>query len=64
MDGFVLSDYGQGTLTRRIAEAVMRLAEGRYVGLDSRHRLLDYPGISAATRVARADASGVAYCSW
>jgi D-glycero-beta-D-manno-heptose-7-phosphate kinase len=49
MDGFVLSDYGQGTLTRRIAEAVMRLAEDRYVGLDSRHRLLDYPGVSAAT---------------
>jgi rfaE bifunctional protein kinase chain/domain len=49
MDGFVLSDYGQGTLTRRIAEDVMRLAEGRYVGLDSRHRLLDYPGVSAAT---------------
>jgi rfaE bifunctional protein kinase chain/domain len=49
MDGFVLSDYGQGTLTRRIAEAVVRLAEGRYVGLDSRHRLLDYAGVSAAT---------------
>ena len=49
MDGFVLSDYGQGTLTRRIAEAVLRLAEGRYVGLDSRHRLLEYAGVSAAT---------------
>ena len=49
MDGFVLSDYGQGTLTRRITEAVMCLAEDRYVGLDSRHRLLDYPGVSAAT---------------
>src|ERR671917_2865275 len=49
MDGFVLSDYGQGTLTRRIAEAVMRLAEGRYVGLDSRHRLPEYAGVSAAT---------------
>ena len=49
MDGFVLSDYGQGTLTQRIAEAVVRLAEGRYVGLDSRHRLLDYAGVSAAT---------------
>jgi D-glycero-beta-D-manno-heptose-7-phosphate kinase len=64
MDGFVLSDYGQGTLTRRIAEAVMRLAEGRYVGLDSRHRLLDYPGISAATpnleEAAEASGLGVA----
>ena len=49
VDGFVLSDYGQGTLTRRITEAVTRLAEGRYVGLDSRHRLLDYAGVSAAT---------------
>jgi rfaE bifunctional protein kinase chain/domain len=49
MDGFVLSDYGQGTLTRRIAETVVRLAEGCYVGLDSRHRLLKYAGVSAAT---------------
>ncbi len=48
-DGFVLSDYGQGTITQAVAGAVMRLAEGRYVGLDSRHRLLDYPGVSAAT---------------
>ncbi len=64
MDGFVLSDYGQGTLTRRIAEAVMRLAEGRYVGLDSRHRLLDYEGVSAATpnleEAAEASGLGVA----
>ena len=49
MDGFVLSDYGQGTLTRNVAGTVVRLAEDRYVGLDSRHRLLGYPGISAAT---------------
>jgi rfaE bifunctional protein kinase chain/domain len=49
VDGFVLSDYGQGTVTRAIAGTIMRLAEGRYVGLDSRHRLLDYPGITAAT---------------
>jgi rfaE bifunctional protein kinase chain/domain len=48
-DGFVLSDYGQGALTRPVAGAVMRIAEGRYVGLDSRHRLLDYPGVTAAT---------------
>ena len=49
VDGFVLSDYGQGTLTRTVAGTVMRLAQGRYVGLDSRHRLLDYRGVSAAT---------------
>ncbi len=49
VDGFVLSDYGQGTITRTVAETVMRLAESRYVGLDSRHRLLDYKGVSAAT---------------
>jgi D-glycero-beta-D-manno-heptose-7-phosphate kinase len=48
-DGFVLSDYGQGTVTQAVAGAVIRLAEGRYVGLDSRHRLLDYPGVTAAT---------------
>ncbi len=49
VDGFVLSDYGQGTLTQVVAGAVMRSAEGRYVGLDSRHRLLSYPGVTAAT---------------
>ena len=49
VDGFVLSDYGHGTLTARVAEAVLRLAGERYVGLDSRHRLLDYPGVTAAT---------------
>ncbi len=49
VDGFVLSDYGQGTLTQKVARAVMSTAESRYVGLDSRHRLLDYPGVTAAT---------------
>jgi rfaE bifunctional protein kinase chain/domain len=49
VDGFVLSDYGQGTISSRVAGSVMRLAQGRYVGLDSRHRLLDYPGVTAAT---------------
>jgi rfaE bifunctional protein kinase chain/domain len=49
VDGFVLSDYGQGTVTRAVAGTVMRLAEGRYLGLDSRHRLLAYPGVTAAT---------------
>jgi rfaE bifunctional protein kinase chain/domain len=49
VDGFILSDYGQGTVTQAVAGAVMRLSEGRYVGLDSRHRLLDYPGVTAAT---------------
>jgi rfaE bifunctional protein kinase chain/domain len=65
ISGFVLSDYGQGTLTRRIAESIMRLADGRYVGLDSRHRLLDYPGVSAATpnleEAAEASGLGVQY---
>ncbi|MDP8953251.1 MAG: bifunctional ADP-heptose synthase [Actinomycetota bacterium] len=49
VDGFVLSDYGQGTVTQAVAGAVIRLAEGRYVGLDSRHRLLSFPGVTAAT---------------
>jgi D-glycero-beta-D-manno-heptose-7-phosphate kinase len=49
VDGFVLSDYGQGAVTKTVAGEVMRIAEGRYVGLDSRHRLLDYPGVTAAT---------------
>ena len=49
VDGFVLSDYGQGALTRTVATATMRLAGERHTGLDSRHRLLDYPGVTAAT---------------
>ena len=49
VDGFVLSDYGQGTVTQTVARVVMHLKEDRYVGLDSRHRLLDYPGVTAAT---------------
>ena len=49
VDGFVLSDYDHGAVTQRVAETVMRLAGDRYVGLDSRHRLLDYPGVAAAT---------------
>lgn len=49
MDGFVLSDYGHGTLTSDVARAITGLADGRYVGLDSRHRLLDFPGVTAAT---------------
>jgi len=49
VDGFVLSDYGHGAVTSSVARTVMRLSEGRYVGLDSRHRLLDYPGVTAAT---------------
>ena len=49
VDGFVLSDYGHGAVTPRVAGAVRRLSEGRYVGLDSRHRVLSYPGVTAAT---------------
>ena len=49
VDGFVLSDYGHGTLTPVVARAATDLADGRYVGLDSRHRLLDFPGVTAAT---------------
>ncbi len=49
VDGFVLSDYGHGAVTPRVAGMVMRLSEDRYVGLDSRHRVLSYPGVTAAT---------------
>ena len=49
VDGFVLSDYGQGTLTQKVARAVMSGSDGRYIGLDSRHRLLNFPGVTAAT---------------
>jgi bifunctional ADP-heptose synthase (sugar kinase/adenylyltransferase) len=46
-DGFVLSDYGADTITPRVAEAVMP-SDGHYVGLSSRHRLLRFPGVTAA----------------
>src|ERR687893_470735 len=49
VDGFVLSDYGHGAVTPRVAGVVRRLSEERYVGLDSRHRVLSYPGVTAAT---------------
>src|SRR3990170_1965194 len=49
VDGFVLSDYGHGAVTPRVSGTVMRLSEDRYVGLDSRHRVLSYPGVTAAT---------------
>ena len=49
VDGFVLSDYGHGTLTPSVTRAVTGLSDGRYTGLDSRHRLLDFPGVTAAT---------------
>ena len=49
VDGFVLSDYGHGTLTPSVTRTVTDLADGRYVGLDSRHRLLDFAGVTAAT---------------
>ena len=60
-DGFVLSDYGHGTLTPDVTRAVTVVANGRYVGLDSRHRLLDFPGITAATPDLEetAEASGI-----
>lgn len=48
-DGFVMSDYGHGTLTADVIRAVLSSATGRYVGLDSRYRLLDFEGITAAT---------------
>ena len=49
VDGFILSDYGHGTLTPSVIRAVTGLSDGRYVGLDSRHRLLEFPGVTAAT---------------
>ena len=48
-DGFILSDYGGNVVTLPLASTLVRLAAGRYVGLDSRHRLLNFPGVTAAT---------------
>lgn len=50
-DAVLLSDYGYGAVSPRLFEQVRAkgLPEGTPVTLDSRYRMLDYPGISSAT---------------
>jgi len=50
VDAVVLSDYGYGTITGRLLEAVRRLAErGAVVSADSRYDLLRFGDVTAAT---------------
>jgi rfaE bifunctional protein kinase chain/domain len=48
-DALVLSDYGYGTATPAILEQVRGVARNIPVLLDSRYRLLQYRGVTAAT---------------
>ncbi|MDI3280063.1 MAG: PfkB family carbohydrate kinase [Bacillota bacterium] len=50
-EGVIVSDYGCGTVTPRLREAVLEAAAraGIFVGVDSRYSLLAFGGASAAT---------------
>lgn len=48
-DAVLVSDYGNGTVTRPAFEMVLGDAAGRPVAVDSRYALLDYPGATIAT---------------
>lgn len=48
-DGLLLSDYGYGAATPEIFEQVRRQATDLPVLLDSRYRMLDFCGVTAAT---------------
>ena len=51
IDGVLASDYGFGLLTREVVAAAVALARARKVPitLDTRHRLLDFRGVTAVT---------------
>jgi rfaE bifunctional protein kinase chain/domain len=48
-DALLLSDYGYGAATPEIFEQVRRQAQDLPVLLDSRYRMMDYCGVTAAT---------------
>ena len=50
-DGFLVSDYGYGTVTPRVYETVLELGHGRQVpvSVDSRYELPRFKGATAAT---------------
>src|SRR5262249_58077751 len=50
-DGFLVSDYGYGTVTPRVYETVLELARARQapVSVDSRYELPRFRGATAAT---------------
>jgi rfaE bifunctional protein kinase chain/domain len=45
----LISDYGYGVVKAALANDLTRYARGKPVTLDSRHDLLSYPGVTAAT---------------
>ncbi|HEY4961098.1 MAG TPA: PfkB family carbohydrate kinase [Terriglobales bacterium] len=50
-DGFLISDYGYGAATPRLVQQVMAggCLEHKPITLDSRYRMLEYLGVTAAT---------------
>ena len=48
-DGLLVSDYGYGAATPAILNAVRRKSNSIPIVLDSRHRILEFSGITAAT---------------
>jgi rfaE bifunctional protein kinase chain/domain len=48
-DGVLLSDYGYGAVTPEIFEQVRGAAKNIPISLDSRYRMLQYRGVTAAT---------------
>jgi rfaE bifunctional protein kinase chain/domain len=49
MDGFILSDYGHGVITRDIIAYMRELAEEKIVVGDSRYNLRDFGGLTMIT---------------
>ena len=45
----LISDYGYGVVKASLADNLTRFAHGKPVTLDSRHDLLGFPGVTAAT---------------
>jgi rfaE bifunctional protein kinase chain/domain len=48
-DAGLISDYGYGTVTQKLAATLTASAQGRPVTLDSRYDVLRFPGVTAAT---------------
>lgn len=50
-DGFLISDYGYGTVTPRLFERIRAIARrtNAVVSVDSRYQLVRFPGVTAAT---------------
>jgi rfaE bifunctional protein kinase chain/domain len=48
-DALLVSDYGYGAATPGIVDAIRRRANAAPIVLDSRHRMLEFSGITAAT---------------